>query len=306
MAAGSFVVAALAVAGAAAGSLSGTGAPPTPAASVVSCATEGSSTTAADVVAGTRRATSPAADRGETSDESDTLASRARERSGGGAGSSDADEDTGGATADSGQSAGARGRGTGTGTAEASADELAQALADALAGSTNPAAQRIAEALADEGFVATEQRGVPEQDETGQDETGTGAGAGRGNDTGTGRSNNGSDRTGNGLADDGGDSDAAQSSNRSGRTGNGLADDEATCADSGEETGRASNAGTGRSTREPEQESGRGGAARDDADGSAGRTGSQGRANDDRSSDGIASVLDRTADTAAERGDGLR
>jgi hypothetical protein len=43
----------------------------------------------------------------------------------------------------------------GTEAGTASADELAQALADALADNTNAAAQRIAAALADEGFVPT-------------------------------------------------------------------------------------------------------------------------------------------------------
>jgi hypothetical protein len=161
MAARKFVAAALAAVGAAAaGGMSGLGAPPSVAVapinavSPLSCVTDGSETErrgrgALDLASAPRASSL------------DTALDRADDGSRGAGGSGPLT---------------ARGR-TGEesisqdATSEpVSADELAQALAESLAGRTNPAARRIAAALAAEGFVATERsaasdRIVPVSDE---------------------------------------------------------------------------------------------------------------------------------------------
>jgi hypothetical protein len=195
------VVVALAAAGAAVGGLSAIGAPPVVAAPVVTvspvncvdAAVPRASTSLSSVLDSaeadrsvSRLANSGAPDRTGRSSASGTLASRARAaaQDGGSSSGTNADQRVDDSATSGG--GGAAARSAGSDTATASADELAQALADAVAGSTNAAGRRLAAALADEGFVPSDGVGASQADATG------GASGNAGLGTGSARSSQGS------------------------------------------------------------------------------------------------------------------
>jgi hypothetical protein len=310
MAAKSFVVVALAAAGAAAGGLSGFGAPPAVTVSPVNCVTDGSASEGNLV--GARDDAAPRGssslsnvlDRSEADGPgaspgaSDTLASRARAGSEEDPTSTGADRRTANAATSAGDgplSSGAAARSDGSDTAtatagdaavgdaavgdaaaadEPAAEDLAQALADALAGSTTPAARRIAAALADEGFVAEERVAASEQDAAGAANR---SAAGRSDDTGLG--------------------------------GSQAADDASSCTGPGVQ--REDAAGQTAATGERTEVVGSAGAADDEPLSARGQkpeltpSRRDGTGADSRGIEGIASVLERTA-TAGGRGDGLQ
>jgi hypothetical protein len=172
-------------------------------------------------------------------------------------------------------------RSAGSDTATASADELAQALADALAGSANAAGRRLAAALADEGFVPSDGVGVSRADATG------GATGNAGLGTGSARSSQSSQVGG------------AQAS---------CADSQAQLDDSAAQTGGRLDGAGSRGVDDSAQQSVRGqqsvltGQGLGESAGSADRAGSGA---DDRAIESIAAVLERVGATAG-RGDGTR
>ena len=176
---------------------------------------------------------------------------------------------------------GAAGRSGGSDTATASADELAQALADALAGNTNAAGRRLAAALADEGFVPSDGVGASQADATGEATGNAGLG------TGSARSSQGSQVGG------------AQAS---------CTDSQAQPDDSGAQAGGRLDGAGSTGVDDSAQESVRGqrsvltGQRPGESAGPADRAGSGA---DDRTIESIAAVLERVGATAG-RGDGTR
>jgi hypothetical protein len=300
MAAGRFVVAALAVAGAAAGGLTGIGAPTAATVAPVNCATGGSAseenTETQD--GGARRASSSLI---SVLDSAEADESRGRQANSGAAGGTSESSGESGTLASRARAGGdAVARSDDRGTPLGSAAELAQALAEALAGSTDPAARRIAAALADEGFVATERGVASDQDETTSEPDGTdgasGSASGRAdatNDPGQ------STRVGRSSGEVGDDS-----------VGDGTGSGRAGCADPGaqREDTTGEDGGTG-GRADTQRAASRTGFGDDGADDSADDRADDGA--DDRAIESIASVLERTAtsdrtSTASGRGDDLR
>jgi hypothetical protein len=182
MAAGSYVVTALATVGAAVGGLAviGTSAAESPAVSPVNCVTDGSATSSVSSVLDRTEADADEAD--ETADcrtaerepigGSGPLTSRARADSNSSGSNNSGSNNSGSNNSNSNNSN--SNNSNSNSTARQSADDLAQELADALAGSTDSDALRIAAALTDAGYVASDASAASGQDETIGDSEDTG------------------------------------------------------------------------------------------------------------------------------------